>query len=165
MPRTEIFLRTRDIDWAVKIGSIYIHASSAGDDLPIIVDNNLTKIWDVLKSSEVIYAADDVQLNDEYLNQRFPQEQTVDNEELRLRREWYIHSFRAMAMRGYYSFDRDIRTPIGESTYYLIAFPGTGGRDLHLDLPCVGSNITINELNGCNLVQLINRLSRAEEQK
>ena len=165
MPRTEIFLRTRDIDWAVKIGSIHIHASSAGDDLPIIVDNNLTRIWDVLKSSEVIYAADDVQLNDEYLNKKFPKEQMVDNEQLRLRREWYIHSFRAMAMRGYYSFDRDISTPIGESIYYLIASPGTGGKSLHLDLPSVGSNITINELNGCNLVQLINCLSQVKEQK
>lgn len=163
MPRTKIFLRTRDIDWAVKIGDIYIHASSAGDDLPEIVDRNLTQIWDALKASPVLYTEEQVQLNDAVLNEKFPIEQMADHEDYLLKREWYVHSFRAMAMRGFYSFDRDIKTPIGDSTYHLIASPSTGGNNIHIDLPWVNTHLTIDELKSCRLVELINRFSHIED--
>lgn len=164
MPRTEIFLRTRDIDWAIKIGDLYVHASSAGDDLPVIVDNDLTKIWGVLKASPIIFTAEQVRLNDDYLNQKFPQGQMEGNEDLRLRREWYIHSFRAMAMRGFYSFDRDISTPVGDSIYHLVASPDPEGmKNLRLELPQVKSDLKIKDLKTCKLVQLINTLSHVKE--
>lgn len=31
MTHSKVFLRTRDIDWAVKIGKDYIHVASAGE--------------------------------------------------------------------------------------------------------------------------------------
>ena len=87
MARSEHFLRARDIDWAIKIGNLYVHASSAGDDLPDIVDQNLSVIWDVLNSTEDIYQAEEVQLNDAFLNALFPPQQLVENDELRFRKE------------------------------------------------------------------------------
>lgn len=165
MARSEHFLRTRDIDWAIKIGNLYVHASSAGDDLPDIVDQNLSEIWDVLKSAEVLYKAEEVQLNDAYLNALFPPQQLVENGELRFRKEWYIHSFRAMAMRGFYSFDRDISTQVGESTYHLVASPRFNTKELNINLPQVEANMTIEELTTCNLVQVINRMTRLETER
>lgn len=162
MSRSEQFLRTRDIDWALKVGNLYIHASSAGDNLPDIVDENLSSIWKTLKSATVFYTSDQIQLNDSYLNTLFPPQKLAESDDLRLRKEWYVHSFRAMATRGFYSFDRDISTPIGESTYHLIASPGADVRNMQLKLPHVTSNMTIDEFATCNLVQVINRLSRIE---
>ena len=53
-------MRTRDVDWAIRIGKFYIHVSSAGDDLPAAVQENLYDIWDALKSAPVLYKAEDV---------------------------------------------------------------------------------------------------------
>ena len=161
---TKHFLRTRDVDWAIKVGDLYIHASSAGDDLPDIVNQNLIEIWRTLKATRIIYSAEEIQLNDAYLDVKFPRQQLEEDEDFQLRKEWYIHSFRAMAMRGFYSFDRDVNTPFGESTYHLIASP----KDDHhnnevVNLPHIETQIPIEELEECNLVNVINSLVQQEE--
>lgn len=160
MPRTKQFLRTRDIDWAVKIGNLYLHASSAGDDLPNIVDSHLTEIWDVLKKAEIVCAANEVPLNEDYLNRIFPLELVERDENMQMRREWYIHSFRAMAMRGFNSFDRDINTQIGESIYNLVASPKAGSRVPEYALPVIRAEVDLDVLASSNLVRVINDLDR-----
>ena len=164
MEMTKQFLRTRDVDWAIKIGDLYIHASSAGDDLPEIVNQNLIEVWRTLRATKILYSADEIQLNDEYLNVKFPHQQLIEDEDMRLRKEWYVHSFRAMAMRGFYSFDRDINTPFGESSYHLIASPGVDHNNVQLDLPHIDTEISIEELKNSNLVEVINQLSQREKQ-
>lgn len=161
---TKQFLRTRDVDWAIRIGDLYIHASSAGDDLPEMVDHNLLEIWRVLKTTEIIYSADDIQLNEKYLNTKFARQGIAEGENFQLRKEWYVHSFRAMAMRGFYSFDRDINTPFGDSTYHLIASPKEDKHNnLEINLPHIETKIPIEELEECNLVDVINSLVQQEE--
>lgn len=164
MKMTKHYLRNRDVDWAVCVGDLYIHASSAGDDLPEIVEQNIIEIWRTIKSAEEIYSVDEVKMNDEYLNSKFPQRQMMENEDLRLRKEWYVHSFRAMAMRGFYSYDRDISTPFGKSTYHLVASPGENNNNVQIDLPHIDTNISIEELKKCNLVEVINQLSQHGKQ-
>ena len=164
MEMTKQFLRTRDVDWAIRIGDLYIHASSAGDDLPEIVNQNLIEVWKAIKATRILYSADEIQLNDAYLDVKFPRQQLEVDEDFQLRKEWYIHSFRAMAMRGFYSFDRDINTPVGESTYHLIASPCANNNNAQINLPYINANLTIEELKECNLVEVINQLSQREKQ-
>lgn len=164
MEMTKQFLRTRDVDWAIRIGDLYIHASSAGDDLPEIVNQNLIEVWRTLRATRILYSADEIQLNDEYLNVKFPHQQLIEDEDMRLRKEWYVHSFRAMAMRGFYSFDRDINTNFGESRYHLVASPCANNNNAQINLPYINANLTIEELKECNLVEVINQLTQREKQ-
>ncbi len=172
MARSKIYLRTHDIDWAVKIGEIYIHVSSAGDDLPKIVDKNLWTVWKELKRSKNVCDEGNVKYNDDYLNELFPLR--PEDEELRrellqqsekenemLRREWYIHSFRAMAMRGFYSFDRDLNSPIGDSYYRLVAYPSEKVT-IGYDLPVIDDDISKNLFDKLKLVERINSMTNTD---
>lgn len=163
MKRSKEWLRTRDIDWAVKIGDHYIHVSSAGGDLPDIVEENLFRIWRGLKKTHVLFSSDQIEFNEDYLSRRFPIQE--NNKEIQFQREWYIHSFRAMAMRGFYSFDRDITSPIDDSKYYLVAYPKTAGLQRTLYFPEINQEIDPIVLSGCDVVSYINRLAPIENWK
>ena len=156
-------MRTRDVDWAVKIGGHYIHVCSAGGDLPDIVEDNLFEIWNELKETRVLFSPEQIVVNDEYLNRRFPAQDDNSNAEIRFQREWYIHSFRAMAMRGFYSFDRDITSPIEDSKYYLVAYPRIPGTRQNLTFPEINQEIEPLDLSGCDIVSYINRLAPVED--
>lgn len=155
-------MRTRDVDWAIRIGKFYIHVSSAGDDLPAAVQENLYDIWDALKSAPVLYKAEDVELNEVFLKKKFPANYGGNNEMSQFQREWYIHSFKSMAMRGFYSFDRDISTPVTDSKYNLIAWPKAGPQLLSIRLLTIHKEIDISQLCQGDLVAKINDLWNEE---
>lgn len=155
MARSKTFLRTRDIDWAVELGGRYIHVSSAGGDLPAIVEDRLFEIWRELKDADIVCEEEDVELNEKYLSEKFPVEAEGNNVVRNISREWYIHSFKAMAMRGFYSFDRDVRFPIDESKYRMVAKPGKLKRNPEFNLPKIDLNMTPEELDGVDIVKLI----------
>ena len=162
MKRTDIWLRTRDVDWAIKIGRCFIHVCSAGDDLPDVVEEHLFDIWDALKGSRLMCGAEDVVLNEDYLNKKFPVRQGENIESSRFQREWYVHSFKAMARKGFYSFDRDISTPVMDSKYNLIAWPKEGTKVPEIPLLAINKEINISQLCGKNLVTVINDLWKEE---
>ncbi len=158
MARSKEFLRNRDIDWAVQVGNNYIHVASAGGDLPKIVDANLFDIWRELKDSQYLCDRDDVVLNYEYLNEKFEDLRDISSEEKDFRFQWYVCSFVEMARRGYYSFDRDIRTSFNENKYRLVASPGRMEQQPVYNLPSIDINIKPEELDGSNIVKLIDEV-------
>lgn len=147
----------RDIDWAVEIGGKFIHVASAGGDLPTIVEDRLFEIWREIKKADIVCEENDVILNEKYLNEKYP---TMTNEGAvawNMRMEWYVHTFKAMAMRGFYSFDRDISTPFDDSKYRLVAKPGKLFKVIpKLELPKVNLEKTPEELDGMDIVKIIN---------
>ena len=153
MARSKEFLRCRDIDWAVKIGANYIHVASAGGDLPKIVEDKLFDIWRELKNTEYVDSV--VILNESYLNEKFANLNELDYEERDFRVKWYVLSFREMAKRGFYSFDRDIRTPIDDSKYRLVAKPERMKVIPNYNFPEINLLWTPEELDGQNIVALI----------
>lgn len=163
MARSIEFLRCRDIDWAVKLGNNYIHVASAGGDLPTIVENKLHDIWRELKKTEVI--TEEVIINEDYIAEKFPINMDIPAEERDFRIQWYLCSFKEMAKRGFYSFDRDIRTPFEESKYKLVARPGRIVLERPIcDLPAIGIEMNPEELDGKDIVRLINEAARLNKQ-
>lgn len=160
MARSKIFLRTRDIDWAFASGGHYIHVSSAGGDLPAVIEDRLFEVWHVLKNAEIVCEPQDVIFNEQFLREKFAK--MVDNmssQERNFRMEWYVHSFKAMAMRGFYSFDRDISTPFEGSEYHWIAKPGRNISEPHYELPEIALGFDPEELEGSDIVAIINNVA------
>ena len=160
MAHSKVFLRTRDIDWAVKIGKNYIHVASAGGDLPKIVDDHLFEIWRELKNTEDI-AEGGVIINEKYINEKFSELRDASAEEIEFRKQWYLCSFVEMARRGFYSFDRDVRTPFEDSRYRLVARPDKMKVKPEYNLPVVDLELGPEELDGRDIVRLIDE--RTEE--
>lgn len=159
MARSIEFLRCRDIDWAVKLGNNYIHVASAGGDLPTIVENKLHEIWRELKKTDVI--TEEVIINEDYIAEKFPNNMDIPTEERDFRIQWYLCSFIEMAKCGFYSFDRDVRTPFEKSKYRLVVSPGRLLRERpNYDLPAIGIEMNPAELDGKDIVRLINEFAR-----
>ena len=53
--------------------------------------------------------------NEEYISEKYAEFREVNADEADFRIQWYICSFVEMASRGFYSFDRDVRTPFEDS--------------------------------------------------
>lgn len=158
MKRSEAFLRNRDIPWAVRMGDYYIYVSSAGDNLPEIVESQLFAIWRKIKKLKVIYKREEINLNEKYLNSKFNANLNENHEDnLAFFKEWYIHSFVAMARRGFYAFDRDINTPIKDSIYHLIAYPPQVPKITNDILPYIQTDNTPMILEGTNIVSVVNQ--------
>lgn len=157
MARSKEFLRTRDIDWALEVAGKYIHVASAGGDLPMIVEEHLFEIWGEIKKADIVCEENDVVLNEKYLNEKYPKMTDEGPVAGNMRMEWYVHTFKAMAMRGFYSFDRDISTPVDDSKYRLVAKPGKLFKEMpKLELPKVNLEKTPEDLDGMDIVKVIN---------
>ena len=155
MARSKEFLRNRDIDWAVKIGNNFIHVASAGGDLPKIVDDHLLEIWRELKETRNFEVSGEVVVNEEYIREKFSDLRGVSDDEASLSIEWYLCSFVEMARRGFYSFDRDVRTLFDDSKYRLVASPGKMRIEPEYIFPAVEIEMEPEELDGMDLVRLI----------
>lgn len=162
MARSKVFLRTRDIDWAVKIGKHYIHVASAGGDLPKIVDENLFEIWQELRNTQDVIEGGEVVINEKYISEKFSELRNISGEESEFRIRWYLCSFVEMAGRGFYSFDRDVRTPFGDSKYRLVASPGKMRVKPECNLPTVDVALEPEELDGTDIVAIINEATKEE---
>lgn len=157
MARSKDFLRSRDIDWAVKFGNYYIHVASAGGDLPQMVDNHLFEIWRELKETPILEVSREVVVNEKYISEKFSDMRDISDDEARLSVEWYLCSFVEMARRGFYSFDRDVRTSFDDSKYRLVASPGKMSIEPEYVLPFVDIEMEPEELDGKDLVRLIDK--------
>ena len=126
---------TRDIDWFVKIGDIYIHGASNGGILPSMITKGQNRqIQQIVAQMDYLYedSENDIFVNSDYVNQRLKGQKRLlepDGDNFSPYNA-YIASFKDMARKGFYSFDREIAPTIEEDTrrqfqlrYVLIACP------------------------------------------
>ena len=126
---------TRDIDWFVKIGDIYIHGASNGGVLPsMMIKGQNRQIQQAVAKMDYLYAdsENDIFINSDYVNQRLKGKKGLletDGDNFSPYNA-YITSFKNMARKGFYSFDRVIASTLEEDSqesnqiqYVLIACP------------------------------------------
>ena len=126
---------TRDIDWFVKIGDIYIHGASNGGVLPSMITKGQNRqIQQAVAKMDYLYAdsENDIFINSDYVNQRLKGKKGLletDGDNFSPYNA-YITSFKNMARKGFYSFDRVIASTLEEDSqesnqiqYVLIACP------------------------------------------
>lgn len=126
---------TRDIDWFVKIGDIYIHGASNGGVLPSMITKGQNRqIQQAVAKMDYLYAdsENDIFINSDYVNQRLKGQKGLletDGDNFSPYNA-YIASFKNMARKGFYSFDRVIASTLEEDSqksnqiqYVLIACP------------------------------------------
>ena len=126
---------TRDIDWFVKIGDIYIHGASNGGVLPSMITKGQNRqIQKAVAKMDYLYAdsENDIFINSDYVNQRLKGQKGLletDGDNFSPYNA-YIASFKNMARKGFYSFDRVIASTLEEDSqesnqiqYVLIACP------------------------------------------
>ena len=126
---------TRDIDWFVKIGDIYIHGASNGGVLPSMITKGQNRqIQQAVAKMDYLYAdsENDIFINSDYVNQRLKGQKELletDGDNFSPYNA-YITSFKNMARKGFYSFDRVIAPTLEEDSqesnqiqYVLIACP------------------------------------------
>lgn len=103
---------THDIAWFCKIGNNYCHFASYGAILPDFVNDSrrnrkLQKY--VLTELEPIISHSSVSINEEYVNRRVSLCYSEWDESLQINpREEYIRCFIEMAIRGFWSYDREV---------------------------------------------------------
>lgn len=126
---------TRDIDWFVKIGDIYIHGASNGGVLPSMITKGQNRlIQQAVAKMDYLYAdsENEIFINSDYVNQRLKGQNGLletDGDNFSPYNA-YIASFKDMARKGFYSFDRVIASTLEEDSqesnqirYVLIACP------------------------------------------
>ena len=134
---------TRDIDWFVKIGDIYIHGASNGGILPSMITKGQNRqIQQIVAQMDYLYedSENEIYINNGYVEQRLERGEVLADSEAHYKEKTavdnispynaYIASFKDMARKGFYSFDREIAPTIEEDTrrqfqlrYVLIACP------------------------------------------
>lgn len=120
------YQQSHDIDWFAHVDDVFIHAMSFGGKLPEVVNDWRQLCEMVVKAYHLeTMTSEEVSLsyNDQYIDRRlmmqFNNEQPNDDERREVKNR-YIRHFREMALRGFYSFDRDLDD---ENLYHLIVKP------------------------------------------
>lgn len=134
---------TRDIDWFVKIGDIYIHGASNGGILPSMITKGQNRhIQQIVAQMDYLYedSENEIYINKGYVEQRLGMAKDVAYPEAHYNVESvfdkispynaYIASFKDMARKGFYSFDREVAPTFDKDAqrkfqkrYVLIACP------------------------------------------
>lgn len=179
MKLKEYYIQMRDIDWFMKINGTYIHAASAGGELPNFVDDYKT-----LRCAQKQVAKLPERYNNEDLvfNEQFIKDKLRDNikrlrehgydiveydEESRFNN--YVATFAVMARKGFVSFDRTNIYDIADNRYHWVARPKQLN-DIHdLNIPHILSVKTpisgrfaqiLKMQQEWNLIDLINKSKR-----
>lgn len=122
MRYTKSYQSTHDIDWFFRDGERLVHVASNGAELPSFVDDvkNLRAIQTQV-ANMAVYEGIEVDINQEYVDHRFKMLSEILNIEITEEsKENYLASFREMALKGFYSYDRDL---VEKSLFHLICSP------------------------------------------
>lgn len=121
MKYSEIYQRSRDIDWFFRAGDRCIHVASNGGLLPAFVNNviNLRQKQAEVAVLDYLINDNEVLVNDDYVNSRIDNSFQRDIDSI-VRRDNYLRSFISMAKKGFYSYDRVTET---DFDYVLICCP------------------------------------------
>ena len=128
MEYSESYQSTRDIDWFFKIGGRNIHVASNGGKIPDFVNDilrlrneqakvsmleSLVPLKNIIVNQNVV----DGRIQETLKNVSVYQYDGISSDTLK---EAYLKSFKEMASKGFYSYDR----VLGEdSKYILVCFP------------------------------------------
>lgn len=120
MEYPEDYIAAKDIDWFCVINGYYVHVASAGGVLPEVINDRdkLRTLQHNVFMAPDIFTDDDIEVNTQFLNTRFgnkPNSQVqIDN---------YLASFKAMARKGFISFDRTNLSDTKDNTYHVVCKP------------------------------------------
>lgn len=118
MSYPDTYLMNHDIDWFCIVNGVYIHVASAGGDIPSQIndDETLRDIQHQVALLEDIYTDEDIAFNEEAIG-------NVLGGNGAKNREQYIESFKAMARKGFASFDRTNIADLSDNRYHLVCWP------------------------------------------
>lgn len=110
------YMLNHDIDWFCMINGVYVHVASAGGIIPESMRDRevLRKLQHNVSIAPEIFADEDIEYNEQYLNNHFP-----DAKE----REDYVRSFRDMARKGFISMDRTNWSNPESNIYHVVCRP------------------------------------------
>lgn len=178
------YIITHDIDWFCIISGKPIHVASAGGNLPKSV-KSLKQLHDWQRKVGEIHFRSEVELNRSYISQNiiqkdyngfdydyFPQENDfiieLDNYGLNIIEKEYYNTFVEMAIRGFYSFDRNLHDE-DNNTYHIVARTINPNRELlemlkESGVPMIESSDinfdgNMESLNNIELVKLIDSIT------
>lgn len=178
MKLKESYIQARDIDWFIKIDGVYIHAASAGGELPNFVNDNKT-LRCAQKQVAILlerYNNEDIVFNEQFIKDKLRgnikrlREHGYDaveyDEETRYNN--YIATFAVMARKGFVSFDRTNIHDITDNKYHWVARPKQLNDMGNLNIPHILSVRNLSEIfiqnlktqQEWNLIDLINKSKR-----
>ncbi len=131
MPHSDAYISTHDIDWFVIINGKLIHVASAGGRIPELIKEDLLKPLifvanlPILKDIQEINTVDSGFLSNKL---RISGQEEVDA---------YLQTFKFMAQKGLYSFDRTNVSNNEDNSYHLVAWPSNdAGRAFEVGQDC-----------------------------
>lgn len=120
------YQQSHDIDWFAQADGVFIHAMSFGGRLPDAVNDSILLSDMIVKAYHLEFLINEeitLSYNNQYVDRRlmmqFDNEQSNENERQEVENR-YLRHFKEMALRGFYSFDRDL---FDENLYHLIVKP------------------------------------------
>lgn len=133
MKLSKSYIQSRDIDWFGNIDGIYVHAASAGGELPDIVNDRkmLREVQLAVYELKDIYEENQIVFNEDVIRKRLRDnierlaEHNIENIEYNEEDSYkdYISTFAAMARKGFISFDRVNAFDITDNRYNWVARP------------------------------------------
>lgn len=118
MKYSKSYQQTRDIDWFFRDGEHLVHVATNGGPLPDFV-NDVQRLRRLQARVSDLSDKCNVSEADEYIDERFSDPNNFSK--LHNQEHWredYVRSFRSMAQKGFFSFDRD-----RDDIYHLICEP------------------------------------------
>lgn len=127
------YIQSRDIDWFCNIDGIYVHAASAGGELPEFVNDRkmLREMQLAVSELKDIYKENQIVFNEEVIRKRLREnikrlaEHGVESNEYDEEESYrdYISTFATMAQKGFVSYDRINAFDITDNRYNWVARP------------------------------------------
>lgn len=110
------YMLNHDIDWFCIINGVYVHVASAGGIIPESMRDRdeLRKLQHNVSVAPDIFADEDIEYNEQFLNNHFPEAKE---------RADYVRSFREMARKGFVSMDRTNWTNPDSNIYHVVCRP------------------------------------------
>lgn len=150
---TNEYYDTHDVDWFAIINGVVIHVASAGGLIPDAVKKNLSESSVYVAQLALIEKEEVITISDNFISERLgiPLGQIIDDVLLEYnltRKEAYLSSFKLMARRGLYSFDKTNINDPTDNHYHLVAWPTSEDNRLK---PEDSSKCQIPVLNSINV--------------
>lgn len=117
MPYSIPYLLTHDIDWFIIINGVLVHAASAGGLIPDSINVDLWKSAYYVASLPANNKLDEINtISESFLSNMLGIQSKEGISD-------YLLTFKCMAQKGIYSFDRTYVSDFEDNRYHLVAWP------------------------------------------